>query len=318
MRLHLEPDRFQQFVEATAQWFGLVADQVEKDYHVSRLLKKIALHEGNFTIVFKGGTSLSKCYQLIDRFSEDVDLAVLSATGQVSQSQRRRLKTYLTTTIDTLDYDLLNRASIRSRAVHNQYEIAYFKHSEADFGLRPHILIETIVAYQPFPLKQLQVDNFITTFLRAQNRDDLIMQYGLEPFQMTVQTVERTFVDKLFAICDYHLAGTYNRYSRHLYDVHKIWTSDALNVDEVVRIMPDVIRDRQRQVERNPSCRIGEEPDKILLDVIDTDAYRTDFQLVTNLLVYNAVAYDTVMQSLKDIVNANLIPATIPDYQVVE
>ncbi|MBP6986009.1 MAG: nucleotidyl transferase AbiEii/AbiGii toxin family protein [Alphaproteobacteria bacterium] len=49
---------------------------VEKDFWVSWLLNKIFQHEISKDITFKGGTSLSKCYGIISRFSEDIDLTI--------------------------------------------------------------------------------------------------------------------------------------------------------------------------------------------------------------------------------------------------
>jgi hypothetical protein len=49
---------------------------VEKDFWVSWLLNKIFQHEISKDIIFKGGTSLSKCYGIISRFSEDIDLTI--------------------------------------------------------------------------------------------------------------------------------------------------------------------------------------------------------------------------------------------------
>ena len=43
-----------------------------------------------------------------------------------------------------------------------------------------------------------------------------------EPFQITTQTIERTLIDKVFAICDYYMRGELERHSRHLYDIYKI------------------------------------------------------------------------------------------------
>ena len=42
------------------------------------------------------------------------------------------------------------------------------------------------------------------------------------PFEITTQTIERTLVDKIFALCDYYIQGKTDRHSRHLYDIHKI------------------------------------------------------------------------------------------------
>jgi len=69
MLLHKDKDAFQELVIATASDLGLENFQVEKDYYVSLFLKELAKRESNISIVFKGGTSLSKCYSIIDRFS---------------------------------------------------------------------------------------------------------------------------------------------------------------------------------------------------------------------------------------------------------
>ena len=68
MLLHKDKDAFQELVIATASDLGLENFQVEKDYYVSLFLEELAKRESNISIVFKGGTSLSKCYSIIDRF----------------------------------------------------------------------------------------------------------------------------------------------------------------------------------------------------------------------------------------------------------
>ena len=59
--------------EDTAEKLGLVVPIVEKDYYVTMILKELS--EKCPTCVFKGGTSLSKCHHVIDRFSEDIDIS---------------------------------------------------------------------------------------------------------------------------------------------------------------------------------------------------------------------------------------------------
>lgn len=74
MRLHGDNRLFRQAVLATAQAMQLPEVFVEKDYWVTLALKAVFGSSAAADCVFKGGTSLSKCYGLIDRFSEDVDL----------------------------------------------------------------------------------------------------------------------------------------------------------------------------------------------------------------------------------------------------
>lgn len=65
-----------QTLEQSANEKGLPAFVIEKDWWVCIVLKAIFQSKYANSIIFKGGTSLSKAYQLIDRFSEDVDLII--------------------------------------------------------------------------------------------------------------------------------------------------------------------------------------------------------------------------------------------------
>ncbi|TPD60033.1 nucleotidyl transferase AbiEii/AbiGii toxin family protein [Emcibacter nanhaiensis] len=78
MKLHEDEEAFQELIVATAQHIGLPEVHVEKDYWVTKALKNLSESDYARDAVFKGGTSLSKAYRLIDRFSEDIDLAIFS------------------------------------------------------------------------------------------------------------------------------------------------------------------------------------------------------------------------------------------------
>lgn len=75
MNLHQVPNNFTELVAATAQHFSIPEIYVEKDYWVTWVLRNLSQSEYRDRLVFKGGTSLSKAFKLINRFSEDVDLA---------------------------------------------------------------------------------------------------------------------------------------------------------------------------------------------------------------------------------------------------
>ncbi len=69
--LHDKKDLFLDILEECSYETGISKAIIEKDYYVTILLKEIV--ERCFDIIFKGGTSLSKCYGIINRFSEDID-----------------------------------------------------------------------------------------------------------------------------------------------------------------------------------------------------------------------------------------------------
>ena len=91
--LHLDPELFADLVHATSDALGIPVQLIEKDYYISTVLRLLSMSAYAPQIVFKGGTSLSKAYQLINRFSEDVDFAVISE--QMSGNQVKTLLSHL-------------------------------------------------------------------------------------------------------------------------------------------------------------------------------------------------------------------------------
>ena len=86
MNLHNDTERFKEIIElAEVAMPHLGAAKIEKDYYLTLFLK--ALTQAQPGIVFKGGTSLSKCHKVIDRFSEDIDLNFV--TGNCSPRSGR-------------------------------------------------------------------------------------------------------------------------------------------------------------------------------------------------------------------------------------
>ena len=76
-----ELNEFGPTINAAAERLGISATAVEKDYWVSQAFRVLAKnYEGDF--IFKGGTSLSKGYRIIERFSEDIDILVLPRTAR--------------------------------------------------------------------------------------------------------------------------------------------------------------------------------------------------------------------------------------------
>lgn len=76
MLLHKNVVLFNELINATESKIGLLVFQIEKDHYVSLFLKELNKYNQTIPIVFKGGTSLSKCYNIINRFSEDIDISL--------------------------------------------------------------------------------------------------------------------------------------------------------------------------------------------------------------------------------------------------
>ena len=75
MELHKNREEFEQLITLTAKHVGIPETAVRKDYYIVLVLQKLSESYYVDECVFKGGTSLSKCYSgSIDRFSEDIDI----------------------------------------------------------------------------------------------------------------------------------------------------------------------------------------------------------------------------------------------------
>ena len=111
--LHNNKDQFQDAIELAYEQTGIMAQAIEKDYYVTMLLR--LLSEKMPYIVFKGGTSLSKCHKVIKRFSEDIDITI---DTQISQGKKKKIKQAIVSSADELGMNIENLDETRSRRRH--------------------------------------------------------------------------------------------------------------------------------------------------------------------------------------------------------
>ena len=101
--LHNDKEQFSDAINLTAYQTGVMAQAVEKNYYVSLILRKLAQRIP--FIVFKGGTSLSKCHGVIKRFSEDIDITI---DTEITQGQKQRVKSAIIEIAAELDMVVTN------------------------------------------------------------------------------------------------------------------------------------------------------------------------------------------------------------------
>lgn len=87
MYLHKENrELFRDVILLVSERSEVSEDIVEKDYYVTMILKKLS--KIDYPVVFKGGTSLSKAFHVIDRFSEDIDITFTEHLGEARRIKR--------------------------------------------------------------------------------------------------------------------------------------------------------------------------------------------------------------------------------------
>jgi hypothetical protein len=133
-------------VEQLATALGTNPGLVEKDWHVVRALGVLAsLDHSDATPVFSGGTSLSKGWGLIKRFSEDIDFKVAmpaAASGTASRNQRRAFRERILSALTANEFELLGAPLVGNQSQFFAADLAYQSHFASGEGLRPHLRIE--------------------------------------------------------------------------------------------------------------------------------------------------------------------------------
>ncbi len=201
VRLAEHPD-FAAFLAAAATESELPETFVEKDYWITEILRTIATTLGERAI-FKGGTSLSKGWNLLDRFSEDIDLFVDPAVEPPLGNERaiNRAMTKLNrdvASIPGLDFVRAESKTIGGRGRMDTF--LYRSHFPEVEGFPPTVRLEPGIQSGKQPTAAVAISSIVGRLLTKRDAADELHVEGLQPFEMTLLHFRRTFVEKLFAI----------------------------------------------------------------------------------------------------------------------
>jgi hypothetical protein len=300
MYLHNDKKKFAALIEEMSEAQDVEQAIIEKDYYVTMILKRLLEKEP--LIIFKGGTCLSKCYKIIDRFSEDLDINLEDINSQ-TQNRKKQMSVYIKETIDEFGFTLTNPERIASGRSHNNYRITY--PSLFLKGINPsEMQVETMFLVDTFPTQRMEVSSFLYDYLVENGYDNVIEQYAMQPFEITAQSLERTFVDKVFALGTHYLSNRINRQSRHLYDLHKILPH--IQMDEDLRNLFGEVRVAWNNRKGNKEWEAAEDVEdlpKLLKEIISKEVYKSDYENVTEKLLFDDVSYEEVIGSFKKIVS---------------
>ena len=292
--LHNDKETFSQAINLVTNKNGIRPEIVEKDYYVTMILR--LLSERLPFIVFKGGTSLSKCHKAIKRFSEDIDITIDTT---ISQGQKKKVKEAIEEVSAILGLSIPNIDKTRSRRDYNRYEIEYNPIDELDdVAVLPAVILETSYTAISFPVSELPVHNYIGDMM-VEEAPDYIEKYALSPFTMKVQDISRTLADKVFAICDYYLQNKTEKHSRHLYEIYKMLPHVPQD-DSFKKLVKEV-----RQVRAlSPVCSSAKQDVDVvdlLKRIVSENVYKSDYENITENLLEEDLTYETVIPALKQI-----------------
>lgn len=234
MNLHLDKNNFEGAVVAAADYFGIPEIFIEKDYWVTYALHQLFHSEVKNLIVFKGGTSLSKCYNVIQRFSEDIDIVVVKNNGDSGNALKERLKD-ATNVIDKSILDVVaddpntnKKGSIR-KIIYSFPKVGV----NGTYGeVRENIALEVSHMGNTEPNHVKQIRTLIADYIKTTPATELIAQFGLEDFEVRALAVERTLCEKIislvrFSYTENPLEDLSNKV-RHSYDLTLLMKLDTI------------------------------------------------------------------------------------------
>ncbi|MBU1669128.1 nucleotidyl transferase AbiEii/AbiGii toxin family protein [bacterium] len=219
------------------------------------MLKALSKSEHIEQAIFKGGTALSKAYRVIERFSEDIDLAVIS-TDMTSNQTKKLIKRIEKNIVDANFEEIVDHIQVSKGSEFRKTVYDYTKLESGNFGhANSHIIVELNSFAQPHPYQLQEISSYVYDFLLAK-ANDIITEYELEPFSVNILDYRRTFCEKLSAVAraSHESDKDFDELKkkiRHLYDLYYLMQEKEiiqfLNSDDFVTMIQSVRVDDGRQ-----------------------------------------------------------------------
>lgn len=234
----LTQDRQKTIIDQVSAKTGLPSFAIEKDFWVTQCLNAIFNLEVSSDLIFKGGTSLSKAWSIIERFSEDIDLCIdrkiLGYEGELSKTQISKLRKasckYTSTVLPKLLETELLKNGLKSFNIEVQetndsdkdpqvIEIHYNSITEPIPYILPKVIVEVGARSLTEPIESREIQSLIGIQYPKQKFSD-------KPFSVPTVLPKRTFLEKIFLLHEeFQKRDEYirtERMSRHHYDLEKL------------------------------------------------------------------------------------------------
>ena len=323
MNLHKNTQDFQNAIQATSEFLGIRDIFIEKDYWVTYILKQLSKSEFKDEVVFKGGTSLSKAYDVISRFSEDVDLVLIGRNGLSGNQIKAKIKKIeKVLIIFPLEEDTTFKPSKGSKFRKTGYKYPRVL-DDYVFGHTEESLILEINAFaNPYPDEIREIESYITKFFRK-TYASYIADYELESFKIKVLDIKRTLIEKILSLARFSISDNEN-YDvlrgkvRHFYDIHKLMLereiSDFIVSKDFKKTIEKAIEDDLSNPEFKDSWKNTKLKEVRLFGDIDNV-----FKSITNIYNndFSALLYDGEEVKLEAIRKSfNKLISTIPNIDI--
>lgn len=285
---------------------GLPSVAIEKDWWVTLALNASFSFPYSNNIVFKGGTSLSKGWQLIDRFSEDIDLAIdrkfFGFDGDISKTQIKNLRkqscefistTFLADLTKTLTkWKAIDECKLIAQAVKDSdkdpqvIEIHYNSVIDTSEYLPQRVLIELSSRSLMEPIEERQINSILSESFPQQS-------FATVPFAIPTVLPQRTFLEKIFLLHEEFSHEVekirIDRLSRHLYDLEKLMdTEHGIDALKNTDLYSNIVAHREKFNPLRGLDYANHIPSKI--NIIPPNGivkdYERDYEAMTSFMIY--------------------------------
>lgn len=248
---------------------------------------------------FKGGTSLSKAYGLIERFSEDLDLFVFTGDKGASKQAEKTLNKKLSKYIAELNSDIYKEDLSETGG---NYRKLYFSYDNVfqGVGLKEHLEVEIKSCDLPdkklmfYPADKRVIKPIVTTFLESIGQEELISTYGLESFETQCINPRKTICDKVSRLVklsyNEDAAALLAKHIRDVYDLSTLYHNQEYNdylhsenfLDAMYRVtIEDGLNKNSRSHLSLADAPIFKDAEAVMALPEVTTAYTTDLKKLT-------------------------------------
>lgn len=320
--LTLSKERRIEILNQATELTGLPSVAIEKDWWVTLALNASFSMSYSKNIVFKGGTSLSKGWNLIERFSEDIDLAIdrkfFGFDGDISKSQIKNLRkqscefistTFLNDLTQILtEWKAIDECKFIAQPVKDSdkdpqvIEIQYNSVIDTSEYLPQRVLIEVSSRSLMEPIEERQINSILSENFPQQS-------FVTFPFAIPTVLPQRTFLEKIFLLHEEFSQEIekirIDRLSRHLYDLEKLMdTEHGIEALKNIDLYNNIVAHREKFNPLRGLDYVNHIPSKISIlppEELVKD-YERDYDAMTNFMIYgNPLKFNLLMKRILEL-----------------
>lgn len=320
--LTLSKERRIEILNQATELTGLPAIAIEKDWWVTLCLSASFSLPYSSHIVFKGGTSLSKGWDLIERFSEDIDLAIdrkfFGFEGDISKTQIRKLRKqscefisteFLKDLTQTLtDWGAIAECELFAQPVTDSdkdpqvIEIHYNSVIDTSKYLPQRVLIEINSRSLMEPTEKREINSILSINFPK-------FDFATHAFTIPSVLPQRTFIEKIFLLHEEFSKEPkkirIDRLSRHLYDLVRLMdTEHGIAALQDKDLYINIVAHREKFNSLGGLDYGNHTFDKIKIIPPDTviKDYENDYTEMTKFMIYGEVlTFDELIKMISEL-----------------